>query len=130
VAGKRRPVDPGIAERLFSDRLKRLRGEIPPSTNKALQALVGSESAPAPQGSDSADAVDESPRPRRSRKAGSRLSVFRGVTVSLSAQDLKDADFIAASWSGSSARRISRSKVIRAAIRDLRESLERGSKSG
>jgi hypothetical protein len=56
--------------------------------------------------------------------------VFRGVTVSLSAQDLKDTDFIAAFWGGSGARRISRSQVIRAAIRDLRESLERGSKSG
>jgi hypothetical protein len=129
VARKRRPVDPGVAERLFSDRLKRLRGDLMPVTNRALQALVGDEHAESAE-TGLAEEPQPEQRPKRARRTGRRLSVFRGVTVSLSAQDLKDADFIASAWSGAGTRRISRSQVIRAAIRDLRESLEGDSNSG
>ncbi len=129
MARKRRPVDLTLAERLFSDRLKRLRNEKPPEINPALDALMGGTIAPGSLLEADEGAAPEGPPPIRRMVAASSERVRpRRYTVYLSAQDLVNTDYIASVWRDRRGTRgVSRSEVIRQAIRELRASLDTSS---
>jgi hypothetical protein len=130
MARKRRPVDPGIAERLFGDRLKRYLGQLPAATNTALGPLLGEPASPDPAVAPLVPAAVRVERWRhlyQTPRAWGRSESGpdpRKKTVYLSARDLDDADHIAAQWSRAWQRHVSRSEVVRLAIRGLRATLD------
>ena len=117
VARKRRPVDPKLAERLFGERLKRLRPDRSAPANAALEALLGPARAEQPGGRAKAQAGAVNAPRRHVRRRPSVAGAPRRYSVYLSAQDITNADDVAARLRLVGGRRVSRSEVIRQAIR-------------
>jgi hypothetical protein len=130
MARKRRPVDPTIAERLFGDRLKRYLGQLPAATNTALEPLLGGPDSHDPTVAPVVPAAVRVERWRhlyqtpRAWVRSQSAPDLRKRTVYLSVRDLNDADHIAAEWSRAWQRHVSRSEVVRLAIRGLRATLD------
>jgi hypothetical protein len=129
VARKRERVDLSETEHLFKQRLNALLGEAPRPRNAALDTLVGASPQAVPQQDEehARPGVASTPpvQTRRRRETNhhrrsASSSPYVGRTVYLQAEDLREIDALAEEWSAAANRHISRSEVLRQAVRWLR----------
>lgn len=132
MARKRERVDLSDTRQLFKQRLSALLSDRPRPRNPALDLLTGAapsalepppaaaEAPAAPTAISSAAPPVEPAAPRRGSKRPRRGGGKVARTVYLEADDLEELDALAREWSTLAQRRVSRSEVLRQAVRWLR----------
>lgn len=129
MARKRERVDIAEAQHLFKQRLNALLGERPRPLNAALDMLIGTTPEAAREAPSQATQPATLPvQTRRGRetpreKHGGRKRTYFARTVYLEPEDLREIDALAEEWGALTHRHVSRSEVLRQAIRWLRGSV-------
>ena len=129
MARKRRPIDPEAGTRLLGDRLRRL-AEQPVRASAALELLVGGQPDPPLQPPEEPPAPEPTAAPDIPEGPVVAESGVHRLTVYLTAREMDDAVFIADAIGRTQDRHVSRSEVIRRALRDLRASLDEDRPAG
>lgn len=120
MARKRERLSSADGQRLFTQRLSTLLGKGNRPRNAALDLLTGGPAEAPEQQETPPEPAPRRVRERQAEKPVERKRLYVARTVYLESGDLEEVDALAKEWSKLAQRRVSRSEVLRQAIRWLR----------